>query len=48
MSFYADIHAPDGALNFFVNGEWKQSASGKHVSIGNPTTGETAFKVQGE
>lgn len=48
-AFYADIvDAATGAFKFFSAGEWRVSESGKHVSIGNPTTGETAFKVQGE
>lgn len=47
-AFYADIvDAATGTFKFFSAGEWKTSTSGKAVSIGNPTTGETAFKVQG-
>jgi hypothetical protein len=46
--FYSDIlDSASGAYKFHVAGEWKVSASGKHVSIGNPTSGEAAFKVQG-
>lgn len=47
MSFYDEIKDASGAFKFYVAGEWKTSTSGKHVAIGNPTTGETAFKVQG-
>ena len=46
--FYADCVAPDGKYRWFLDGQWKESASGKGVSIINPTTNEPCFRVQGE
>ena len=49
MAFYDQIYAADGSLKMLVNGAWKESTSGKTVSIANPSKeGVTAFKVQGE
>lgn len=47
-NFYSDILAPSGSYKFYVNGEWKESTSGKTVPILNPTTNEVAFTVQGK
>ncbi|PNH04655.1 NADP-dependent glyceraldehyde-3-phosphate dehydrogenase [Tetrabaena socialis] len=44
--FYKDILASSGIYKFYVNGEWRESASGKAVSISNPSTRQTAFQVQ--
>ena len=47
-SVYADMHTADGALKLYLEGEWRESASGKTVAIGNPCEeGSVAFKVQG-
>lgn len=32
---------------YYSDGEWKKSSSGKSVSIINPTTRKTQYKVQG-
>lgn len=45
--FYKDIVAASGIYKFYLNGQWVESASGKSVSITNPTTNQTAFRVQG-
>ena len=45
--FYSEIKANSGAYKFYVNGEWKESKSGKVVPILNPSTNQTAFEVQG-
>jgi glyceraldehyde-3-phosphate dehydrogenase (NADP+) len=38
----------DGDLyKYYSDGEWKKSSSGKTVSIVNPTTRKTQYKVQG-
>lgn len=43
---YADIIEGD-VFKYYSDGEWKKSSSGKSVSIVNPTTRKTQFKVQG-
>lgn len=45
--FYAECQAAGGALKFYRNGEWAESASGKTVSVLNPCTNAPAFQVQG-
>ena len=47
MSFYDEIRAPGGAYKFYVNGEWKESSSGKTQAILNPSDNQPAFQVQG-
>jgi glyceraldehyde-3-phosphate dehydrogenase (NADP+) len=44
--FYGEILAPSGAYKYFINGEWRESASGKSVAIINPSTRQTAYNVQ--
>ena len=34
-------------FKYYADGEWKISSSGKSVSIINPTTRKTQYKVQG-
>lgn len=46
--FYSDIKASSGVYKFYVNGEWKESTSGKSVSILNPTSNQAVYQVQGE
>ena len=46
--FYSDIKADSGVYKFYVNGEWKESTSGKSVSILNPTSNQAVYQVQGE
>lgn len=46
--FYSEIIAPSGAYKAFINGEWRESTSGKTVPIANPTTEATAYLVQGK
>lgn len=48
MSFYSEIIAPSGAYKAYINGEWRESTSGKTVAINNPTTEGVAFQVQGK
>ena len=43
---FADILDGD-VYKYYADGEWKKSASGKSVSIINPTTIKTQYKVQG-
>lgn len=39
----------DGEVyKYYADGEWKKSASGKSVSIINPTTRTPQYKVQGD
>lgn len=45
--FYSEIISASGAYKAFINGEWRESTSGKTVAISNPTTEATAFTVQG-
>ncbi|KAG2431249.1 hypothetical protein HYH02_013383 [Chlamydomonas schloesseri] len=44
--FYAPILASNGVYKYYIDGEWKESASGKSVAISNPSTRETAYQVQ--
>jgi hypothetical protein len=46
--FYKDIVASSGAYKYYVNGEWKESTSGKTVPILNPSTNQAVYQVQGE
>lgn len=43
---YAEITEGD-VFKYYSDGEWKKSSSGKSVSIINPTTRKTQYKVQG-
>lgn len=45
--FYSEIISASGAYKAFIDGEWRESTSGKTVAIANPTTEATAFTVQG-
>lgn len=45
MSVFDSIFASD-KYKFYLNGEWRESTSGKGVSIKNPQTNEAAFAVQ--
>lgn len=45
MSVFDSIIA-SGTYKFYLNGEWRESASGKGVNIKNPQTNDTAFTVQ--
>ncbi len=50
MGFYDEIYdssaGPD-VLKHLVNGKWQCSSSGALTSIGNPSKGGTAYRVQG-
>lgn len=46
--FYDEIVASNGVFKYYVNGEWKESSSGKTVGVLNPTTNKNDFKVQGK
>ena len=48
MTFYDEIKAPGGAYKFYVNGEWKESASGKTQAILNPSNNQPVYQVQGK
>lgn len=45
--FYSEIVASSGIYKYYVNGEWKESSSGRSVGVLNPTTNKTDYKVQG-
>ncbi|KAJ6373213.1 hypothetical protein OIU76_027533 [Salix suchowensis] len=46
-SVFAELVDEDAAVfKFYSDGEWKRSSSGKFVSIINPTTRKTQYKVQ--
>jgi glyceraldehyde-3-phosphate dehydrogenase (NADP+) len=36
------------SYKYYADGEWRKSTSGKSVSIVNPSTRKTQYKVQGE
>ncbi|GIL45440.1 hypothetical protein Vafri_2681 [Volvox africanus] len=44
--FYKDIVASTGIYKFYLDGQWRESTSGKAVSITNPSTRQTCFQVQ--
>lgn len=46
--FYSEIQAPTGVYKWHVDGEWRESASGKTVGVVNPCTRATAYQVPGE
>lgn len=43
---FADIIESE-VFKYYADGEWKTSSSGKSVSIINPTSRKTQYKVQG-
>ncbi|KAB5513846.1 hypothetical protein DKX38_027752 [Salix brachista] len=46
-SVFAELVDEDATVfKFYSDGEWKRSSSGKFVSIINPTTRKTSYKVQ--
>ncbi|KAJ6856073.1 NADP-dependent glyceraldehyde-3-phosphate dehydrogenase [Populus alba x Populus x berolinensis] len=46
-SLFAELGDEDtDVFKFYSDGEWKRSTSGKLVSIINPTTRKTQYKVQ--
>jgi hypothetical protein len=48
-SVFAELVDEDTTVfKFYSDGEWKKSTSGKLVSIINPTTRKTQYKVQGK
>ena len=48
-SFYDDLVVPaSGCLKYYVDGEWRESSSGKMVPNTNPSTRQLAFNVQGK
>jgi glyceraldehyde-3-phosphate dehydrogenase (NADP+) len=46
-AFYAPIRSGSGAFKYFVDGEWRESSSGKTVPVLNPTTQQQEYAVQG-
>ena len=46
--FFDELHGKDGRLKYLVNGEWKESTSGRGQKVTNPTTQKPCFEVQGE
>lgn len=46
--FFDEVHGKDGRLKYLVNGEWKESTSGRGQKVTNPTTQKACFEVQGE
>lgn len=47
MSFYDEIKATSGAYKFYVNGVWKESASGKTQTVLNPSDNQVVYHTQG-
>ena len=47
-AFYAEIAAASGVFKFYVDGQWRESESGKAVGNTNPSTRQLAYNVQGE
>lgn len=47
-SFYSEVLAPSGVYKFLSDGAWRESSSGKHVAVMNPSTRAAQYKVQGE
>ena len=48
MSGFSDeIVAKNGVFKYYVNGEWKESSSGRTVGVVNPSTLKKDFQVQG-
>lgn len=46
-TFYDEIKSSENVFKFYVNGEWRESTSGKTVSVLNPSkANEETFKVQ--
>lgn len=46
MSFYDEIKATSGAYKFYVNGVWKESASGKTQTVLNPSDNQVVYHTQ--
>lgn len=44
--FFDELHGKDGRLKYLVNGEWKESTSGRGQKVTNPTTQKPCFEVQ--
>ncbi|RWV91567.1 hypothetical protein GW17_00046139 [Ensete ventricosum] len=45
---FTEIVDGEQVYKYYADGEWKKSASGKSVSIVNPTTRKPQYKVQGD
>lgn len=45
--FFKDSITSQGIFKYYVNGEWRESSSGKTVGINNPTTQAVEYQVQG-
>eukprot|EP00798_Chlamydomonas_sp_ICE-L_P013750 gene13750-19654_t len=43
---YSQMVTASGAYKYYINGQWKESTSGKTVQIINPTTMDVAYNVQ--
>ncbi len=46
-SFYAEVLGQNGSYKFFLDNEWRESASGKQLAILNPSTNAPVYSVQG-
>ena len=46
-TFYDEIVAPSGVFKYYIDGQWKESSSGKAVPNTNPSTRSLAYNVQG-
>ncbi|KAI7842762.1 hypothetical protein COHA_003510 [Chlorella ohadii] len=45
-SFYAEVLGQNGSYKFFLDNEWRESASGKQLAILNPSTNAPVYSVQ--
>lgn len=46
--FFAEVLGQNGAYKFFLENEWRESASGKRLDIICPSTNAPVYAVQGE
>ena len=47
-SFYEEIVSSSGTFKYYIDGQWKESKSGKSQAITNPSTLQPEFTVQGK
>jgi len=45
-AFYNEIRGASGVYKYYVDGEWRESKSGKSVAISNPSNQQAAYQVQ--
>jgi len=48
MSFFSEVYGKGGGvLQYYADGEWRQSSSGRTVCNHNPCDGGQAYTMQG-